>query len=165
MIKSRTSSTSLIPNPPLLTSVALRASEPLRLGVKSPRPAQRPNSSLRKIAFLGPEFAQLDDTPMPLALRHAPVFWRGEGAAMRPTRTKRNSNRPRRLPPQPAYDSMGWGSLCVAREAPKAPRLRHCNRPTWVDLPLAVRSRTTAILRIAVAPSLPSNYRNPRQAA
>jgi putative transposase len=41
--------TSLITNPPLLTSVALRASEPLRLGVKSPRLAQRPNSSLRKI--------------------------------------------------------------------------------------------------------------------
>src|ERR1700691_6067360 len=62
MIKSRTSSTSLIPNPPLPTSVALHASKPLRLGVRSPKRALRPNSSLRKIAFLGPAFAQLDDT-------------------------------------------------------------------------------------------------------
>ena len=57
-----TSSTSLIPNPPLPTSVALHASKPLRLGVRSPKRALRPNSSLRKIAFLGPAFAQLDDT-------------------------------------------------------------------------------------------------------
>ena len=53
-IKSRTSSTSLIPNPPLPTSAALRASEPLRLGARSPRLALRPNSSLRKIALLRP---------------------------------------------------------------------------------------------------------------
>ena len=60
-IKSRTSSISLIPNPPLPTSAALRASEPLRLGARSPRLALRPNSSLRKIALFGPPFAQVDD--------------------------------------------------------------------------------------------------------
>ena len=49
-IKSRTSSTSLIPNPSLPTSAVRRASEPLRLGARSPRRALRPSSSLRKIA-------------------------------------------------------------------------------------------------------------------
>ena len=38
-IKSRTSSTSLIPNLSRPTSAALRASEPLRLGARSPRRA------------------------------------------------------------------------------------------------------------------------------
>jgi hypothetical protein len=42
---------------------------------------------------------------------------------------------------------MRWGSLCVAREAPKAPRLRHCSRPTWVDLPLAVPLTNDRYLR------------------
>jgi putative transposase len=41
-------STSLIPNPSLTTSAVRRASEPLRLGARSPRWALRPSSSLRK---------------------------------------------------------------------------------------------------------------------
>jgi hypothetical protein len=44
-IKSRTSSTSLIPNPSLPTSAVRRASEPLRFGARSPRRALRPRAS------------------------------------------------------------------------------------------------------------------------
>ena len=56
MIKSRTSSTSLIPNPPL--SAALRASEPLQFGARSPK-RHCLTSSLRQIGLFGLEFAQL----------------------------------------------------------------------------------------------------------
>jgi putative transposase len=51
-IKSRTSSTSPIPNPPLLTSAALRASEPLRLGARSPRLPPLPDSRLSENRLL-----------------------------------------------------------------------------------------------------------------
>jgi hypothetical protein len=61
-IKSRTSSTSLIPNPSLPTSPVCRTSEPFPLGARYPRRALRPNSSLTKNRLLGPAFAQLDDT-------------------------------------------------------------------------------------------------------
>src|SRR3984957_5475054 len=47
-LKSRTSSTSLILNPPLPTSAALRADEPLPLGARSPRRALLPDPASQK---------------------------------------------------------------------------------------------------------------------
>ena len=49
---SRTSSTSLIPNPSLLTSAALRASEPLRSGARFPRLPPLPDSRLSETRLL-----------------------------------------------------------------------------------------------------------------
>ena len=51
-IKSRTSSTSLIPNPSLLTSAALRASGPLQSGARFPRLPPLPDSRLSENRLL-----------------------------------------------------------------------------------------------------------------
>ena len=52
------------PNSPPLTSAALRASEPLRLGARSPRRALLPDlASQKNRPLFGPAFAQVDDAP------------------------------------------------------------------------------------------------------
>src|SRR5271166_1441677 len=53
---------SLILTPSRLTSAALRASKPLRLGARSPRRALLPDlASQKNKAFFGSAFAQVDD--------------------------------------------------------------------------------------------------------
>src|SRR5271165_5947483 len=61
-IKSQTSSTSVVLNPSRLTSAALCASKPLRLGARSQRRALRPDLASQTIGFLRPGgVAQVDD--------------------------------------------------------------------------------------------------------